>query len=127
MNGELEIWTLDSYQPSEGDLDVFRIVEADEQALGDFDAIFLNGNPLESEFLVGADRRAVRDHVGHGQFVTLRYPDGGVELSNYTALGGDDTNGERSSDVFEDFLDRRHSTSGCLEVGSMEISTATRS
>lgn len=102
INGALEILTLDAYQPAAGDRDVFLLVAAEGDALGEFDSYLFNGVELESEFLVSSDRRAIRDHVGSGQFVTISYPNEGVELVNYTALTGD-TDGDGSV-TFDDFL-----------------------
>ena len=102
VNGKMEIFTLESYLPDEGDLDEFLVVATEESSLGEFDAVFLDGVQLESEFLVGADRRAIRDHVGNGRFVTVQYPNDGVTVTNYTAFAGDlDGNGDVS---FDDFL-----------------------
>ena len=103
INGTLEIMTLGDYQPAEGDQDVFQIITVGDKALGEFESYFFNGMELESEFLVGSDRRALKDHLGDGQFVSINYPDGGVEVVSYTALAGDvDGDGHVG---FDDFLE----------------------
>lgn len=102
VNGKLELSILNSYQPARGDEDVFPIVVTEENALGAFDEILLEGIPLEREFLVGADRRAIRDHVGDGRFITVQYPAGGIEVVHHNAQFGDlDGSGQVN---FDDFL-----------------------
>lgn len=102
VNGKLDILTLDSYQPGEGETDSFAIISADDDLFGEFAEYTFDGVPLEREFRVGADRRALRDHIADGRFLTINYPANGVEVVHYNALPGDaDGNGDVS---FDDFL-----------------------
>lgn len=104
LDGALELSTTSDYaHPERGESDLFALITAESQVLGEFAEYSFNGVAMEREYRIGADPRAFRDHVGDGQFLSVTYANiNSVVVENYSALPGD-TNGDGEVQ-FDDFV-----------------------